>query len=138
MGYRSDVRIIVSKDGLKELRRVVKEEAMKYATPDYDYNLLNSAKFMYHFDGSQVMICWDSIKWYDGSYKDVDAVMHGLNHLTEVGFNWRFSRIGEELDDIEERYYDNGKEDVDLEYPCISRYFDDYNIGFEERNDLNV
>lgn len=137
MGYRSDVRIIVSKDGLKELRRVVSEEAMKYATPDYDYNLLNSAKFMYDFDGCQVMICWDYLKWYEGYYKDVDAVMNGLNHLTEVGFSWRFSRIGEDLDDIEERY-NNGEDGADLEYPCIRRYFDDYDAGFEERNDANV
>ena len=136
MGYRSDVRIIVSKDGLNELRRVVRKETMKYATPDDDYNLLNSAKFMYHFDNSQVMICWNYLKWYEG-YKDVDAIMEGLNHLTEVGFSWRFSRIGEDLDDIEERYND-GKDDIYLEYPCISRYFDDYDIGFEERNDLNV
>lgn len=137
MGYRSDVRIVTSRAGFEELRRVVREEAIKYATPDYDYNLINTARVMWNYDATQVMLSWDCVKWYEDCYKDVDAVMHGLDYLTQNGFDWRFSRIGEELDDVEERYND-GDEDADLEYPCIRRYFDDYDAGFEERNDLDV
>lgn len=135
MGYRSDVRIIVSKDGLKELRRVVREEAMKYATPDYDYNLLNSARILYNDDGYQVMIGWNSIKWYEGDYKDVDAIMKGLDELRRDGYSYSFARLGENYDDIEEDHAE-GEEEDEVDWVEIVREFDEW--GFKERDDLNV
>ena len=53
MGYRSDVRIIVSKNGYKELRKYIDEHIRKYKinnikegsvadVNNYDFNLLNS------------------------------------------------------------------------------------------------
>ena len=137
MGYRSDVRIIVSGSGYKELCEYVKRESLKYANNDYDYNLLNHADNIWEKDkGDQVMIGWDYIKWYDPEYKDVKIIEDGLNDLTEKHFAWRFSRIGESYDDIEERYNDS-ELDQDLDWPSINRYFDDEYNDFElkESND---
>ncbi len=135
MGYRSQVRIIVSKEGYNELKEVVAKEALQFATPDYDFNLLNHTdKISRSADGDQVMLSWDWIKWYDGYYKDVDAIIHGLAHLKEKGFSYRFSRIGEDYSDIEESWVD-GELDQDLEYIMIERYFDDDYLNFKEEGE---
>ena len=132
MGYRSDVRIIVSGSGYKELCEYVKRESLKYANNDYDYNLLNHTDNMWEKNnGDQVMIGWSYIKWYTPIYDDVNIIENGLNYLKEKGFSYRFSRIGEDYDDIEEKYSDGGLDQY-LDWPCIERYFDD------EYNDFKV
>lgn len=134
MGYRSDVRIVVSKEGYKELKEYVAAHAVKFKKPDndYSYNLIEHADSIKTKDcGDQVMICWNSIKWYEGYYPDVDTVMGGLSWLQDKGFSYTFSRIGEDYDDIEENHWE-GELDQDVDWPWICRYFDDEALGFEE------
>jgi len=129
MGYRSQVKIVVSKEGFRELKDYVEKESVKFIKPesDYDYNLLKHTDQI-RFDGDQVVISWDDIKWYENCYDDVDTIMHGLEHLDSEGYSYRFYRVGEDCDDIEETCID-GELDQDLEYLYICRYIDDDAIG---------
>ena len=129
MGYRSDVKIIVSREGYRELKDYVERECIKYQKPDsdYDFNLLKIADGL-RTDGDQVVISWDDVKWYDGYYNDVDVVVNGLEHLAAKGYSYRFYRVGESYEDIEETCID-GELDQDLDYFYIVRYIDDDCIG---------
>ncbi len=139
MGYRSDVRIIVSKNGYKELRKYVEEHIKKYKVNNikegsvadsynYDFNLLNNLDVSKESaDGNEIYIGWDNLKWYDG-YEEVDAIMDSLNKLEDNGYGYKYARIGESFDDIEELEADNTEKDgvKYLDYPSISRSFDDF------------
>jgi hypothetical protein len=132
VGYRSDVRIIVSKDGYEKLKEYVKEHALQYAKEDYDYNLLNHISVRFKsYDDKQVLIGWNYIKWYDDMYEDVKIIMNGLDFLEENDYSYRYARIGENYDDISEHYYDSDKEGY-LDYPSILRCFEDTDNGFVE------
>ena len=141
MGYRSDVRIVMSKKGYNEFKKYVKEHIDNYKKnnleestiayeSEYDYNLLNKADiFKQSTDKKQIYIGWDNLKWYDG-YEDVDAIMDSLNKLEDNDYGFCFSRIGESYDDIEEIYCDMTKKDniKYQDYPNISRCFEDDNF----------
>ena len=133
MGYRSDVRLVVSREGYKELREFVKKEAMRWAEPDgYSWDMIEIAdSIKFKDNGDQVMICWQAVKWYEGSFKDVDIIMAGIRLLRDKGYSYSFSRIGEDYDDIEEYHYE-GELDQEVDWPWICRYFDDEGLGFEE------
>ena len=125
MSYRSDVRIVTSRKGFKELNKYVN----KYLKDKNDMdspNLLNNC----HINSKGNNTCyfgWNSIKWYEWSdFNEVDSIMKGLNHLKENDLSYRYARIGESYDDYEEHYYESEKEEEqDLEFPSIERYFDD-------------
>lgn len=144
MGYRSDVKLLVSKEGFRELKEYVERECIKYQKPeetDYDFNLLKCADSI-RCDGDQVLISWDDIKWYDGYYNDVNVVVHGIEHLCDKGYSYRFYRVGESYDDIEETCID-GELDQDLDYLYVVRYIDDDCIGgesmsYEDFDNCNV
>ena len=126
MGYRSDIKVLVSKEGFRELRDYVEKESVKFRKPelsDYDFNLLKHTDQI-RFDGDQVLISWNDVKWYEGSYEDVDLIMDGLTHLNNKGYSYRFYRVGESYDDIEETCVD-GELDQDLDYLWVVRYIDD-------------
>ncbi len=139
MGYRSDVRIIMSKNGFKEFKKYVEEHIRKYkkeqinpnsviATVDYDFNLLNNLDVSKQsHDGKQVYIGWNDLKWYYG-WEDIDAIMDSLDKLEKNGYGYSYRRIGESYDDIETQHAKNTERDnVDeLYFPEIMRSFDDY------------
>ena len=50
-----------------------------------------------------ITLDWNYMKWYDG-YKDVDAIMYSLDELSDKDIDYQYMRIGEENDDIEERW----------------------------------
>jgi hypothetical protein len=127
MGYRSDVRIITSKKGFKELEKYV----TKYLKGNDDYNLLhqldidNSNDYERYFG-------WNSVKWYENSdgFEDVDAVMNGLQDLEEKDLSYRYARIGESYDDYEEKSYESDNEkEQDLDYPYMNREFADEDLA---------
>ena len=122
MGYRSDVRIITSKKGFKELNKYVKDY-LKNLNHE-DYNLLDDLKFKAENDYS-VYFGWNWVKWYQG-YESVDAIESGLQHLKDKDMSFRFARIGESYDDYEEDSYESeNEEEQDLDYPSMLREFDD-------------
>lgn len=122
MGYRSDVRIMTTKKGFKELNKYVKDYLSKL-NPD-EYNLLDNLEFKAENDYA-VYFGLNWLKWYDG-YDSVDAIESGLNHLRDKDMSFRFARIGESYDDYEEDSYESeNEEEQDLEYPSMNREFDD-------------
>ena len=122
MGYRSDIRIVTSKDGFEKLKEFVTNYLKEH---NEDYNLLENCDIKQE-GKNQFYFGWNSVKWYENDYEDVDAIMEGLNYLGENEYSYRYSRIGESYDDYEEQYYDGNKENENyLEYPNLIREFDD-------------
>lgn len=137
MGYRSDVRIIMSKNGFEELKKQVNEHISNYkklnvtkgAIRDmYDFNLLNHLDVHKQAidDKNKIYFGWNALKWYDG-YEDVDAIMDSLDKLKEKGYGYSYARIGEDFTDYEERYANTSMRDNInfLEVPPVERYFAD-------------
>lgn len=136
MGYRSDVRIIMSKNAFKQFKENVLDHVKKYKSElpdgaiakDYHYDMLKDLDISSNFDdsGEQVYFGWNYVKWYDG-YEDVDAIMDSLDKLEEQGYGYNYARIGEEYDDIEEKYVDATEKDGINYIECIdiNRSFDD-------------
>lgn len=123
MGYRSDVRIITSKDGYKQLQRHVQKYLKDKKS---DYNLLDNLDLM-SVSSKGVLIGWDTIKWYEWSdFTHIDSVMDSLQKLKEDDYSYRYARIGENYEDIEEEYYDSRNRGDDyIPYIEIIRDFDD-------------
>lgn len=48
-------------------------------------------------------ISFDDIKWYEGTFKEVDTFMKGLEILTTQDIPYSFIRLGEDTDDIEHK-----------------------------------
>ena len=120
MGYRSDVRIITTMNGYKELKNFVDS----YCKEKKCYNLLEALDVDKLTDTSDKLIGWDYVKWYDDIYDDVIAINEGLSHIANLGYAYNFSRIGEDFDDYEEIE----KSDTYGNYVsciCITRCFDD-------------
>ena len=121
MGYRSDVRIVTSKKGFKELKSYVD----KFLKDKNEYNLLDNIQYKTENKYS-CYFGWDYVKWYQESYDSVIAIMRGLEHLKDNNYSYRYSRIGENYDDYDEHYYESEiEEEQDLEYPSFLRCFDD-------------
>lgn len=143
MGYYSDVKLLVSKEGYRELKEYVVKEGLKFKKPEdeYDYNMIRIADSI-KTDGDQVLISWDSIKWYDGYYHDVDIIIHGIEHLSAEGYSYRFYRVGESYDDMEVAEHD-GDLDQDLDYLDVVRAIDDsrfssYEISWDAFDESNL
>lgn len=121
MGYRSEIRIITSKEGYEKLNEFV-EQYLKDTEED---NLLKECDIK-NIGKEQCYFGWNDIKWRENDFKDVDAIMEGLNYLGENEYSYRYMRMGENYDDIEEQFYDGEKDkDICLEYPSLIREFDD-------------
>lgn len=122
MGYRSDIRIITSKEGFDKLKEFV-ENYLKEKNYT-EYNLLNECDIKEQ-GKEQYYLGWNSLKWYDG-YTEVDAIMKGLDYLEENEYSYRYMIIGESYDDVEESYNDGERDkNIILEYPNMIREFDD-------------
>lgn len=125
MGYRSDVRIITTKDGYKELRKYINEYLkVNNISEERYFNIINSPDIKIQ-NNKEICIGWNDIKWY--WYPDIDAINYSLNKLEENKYSYRFSRMGESLNDIEERCFtsEKNKKEAELDFPAIERYFDD-------------
>jgi len=122
MGYRSDVRIVISKEGYEKLKEFVKE----YLKDDDEIcNLLEECDIKQE-GKKQYYLGWNYVKWYEDIYKDAESIMEGLNYLRENEYSYRYMRIGESYDDIEEQFYDGEKDEkLCLEFPSMIREFDD-------------
>ncbi|HLO11139.1 MAG TPA: hypothetical protein VK190_02660 [Pseudoneobacillus sp.] len=97
MGYRSEVNIITTLEGLTAIKLFV-------AGMKVDYNLMEHTSYIrYNKEKNYVRFGWYSLKWYSG-YDEVKAVTKALNGLLEAEIPYIFCRIGENSEDIE---YDN-------------------------------
>lgn len=132
MGYRSDIRIVTSKEGFEKLREFVIKYLEKEKIDIKEFNLLDYLDVKSE-GKNQCYFGWNYVKWYENDYKEVDAIMEGLEYLENNNFSYRYIRIGEDKEDYDEKYYDGDKENIYLEYPNLIREFDDdYVINYLE------
>jgi len=113
MGYRSEVCIALTDDAVRVLSTILEHLPASHEAR----NLLRDAQiqpgylsdFQAHKDSSkdcELKLYWDYVKWYEG-YECVDFVETFLQEIPHE--DYRFVRVGEESDDVEERgdYYDS-------------------------------
>ncbi|MDO5556948.1 MAG: hypothetical protein Q4G05_01705 [Clostridia bacterium] len=136
MGYRSDVRIMTSKNGFKKLNEFVSENIKKnkneYSNLLEDIDVKKETSRACYFG-------WNYVKWYEDFNPEVIAIMSGLRHLEEEDYSFRYSRIGESYDDYEEFYHDSDKDsEQDLDFPSMIREFDDEYIIFNMDKDVEL
>jgi hypothetical protein len=105
MGYRSDVYIAVAFTCEEDLKEVLAVYAIDPLVQKHDL-----LKAWEQREDNILYFHEDSVKWYDSS-EDVQGIMHMLSLVDtfyeerdEMQVAHRFVRIGEEMDDIEERY----------------------------------
>ena len=125
MGYRSNVRILTSKNGYEKLQKHVSEYLKE---KNIDYNLLENSDLRF-VSSKGVLIGWNYIKWYDWlEGGEVDSIMSSLKKLKDEDFSYRYARIGESYCDLEEDYYDSrsNDEDFDADIDIICEFNDCY------------
>lgn len=138
MGYRSDIRIVTSKNGFEKLKEFVKNYLEEKKVDTKEYNLLEELEVKVE-GKNQIYFGWNYLKWYDG-YLDVDAIMEGIDYLGENEYSYRYMIIGESYDDCQEQSYDGDKDkEIYLEYPSMIREFDDdYIKNILEDKQINI
>lgn len=121
MGYYSDVRIVVSKEGWKVFEDFVGEAAEEMN----EHNLLDGLS-IWSTKEKEVYFGWNSIKFYD-ELSDVDIIHKGLRHLKELDYSYEFVRLGEEEGDYETDHYSSKTREKDncLGTPYGERAFAD-------------
>ena len=104
MGYRSDVALVLSNEGNKELsnyyRSLLEEDRTELES------LLNGSDEYLHNDKGEHLFIWESCKWYAG-FPDVELIEKFLDTISDEYYY--FVRIGEDLCDVEElgSFYSN-------------------------------
>ena len=103
MGYRSEVVLAVNKE-------IMPEFLAHLATNDEAKSLVFSehCELNQDYEGEgHLLVSWTNIKWYEG-YPDVDVIEKFTCEMdadTDKGEMFRFVRVGEDYDDIEQRGY---------------------------------
>lgn len=119
MGYRSSVRIITSKRGFDKLKEYSRDMYQK-SMPDSTFDIIEDCGHV--ITGKNfVELDFDDVKWYEGSYADVDSIMDALDKINEEGYAYSYGRIGEEYGDVELRY-NEGTEELEDYLPNIYTY----------------
>ena len=98
MGYRSNVSLVLTRDAFAEMCKTIPEHLNKLVEMTDDF-LQKENAFLFR---------WNYIKWVEDSYyPEINAVYRLLNSLDND--QYRFCRIGEDNEDVEERgeYYYN-------------------------------
>ena len=103
MGYRSEVVLAVNKE-------IMPEFLAHLATNDEAKSLVFSehCELNQDYEGEgHLLVSWTNIKWYE-VYPDVDVIEKFTCEMdadTDKGEMFRFVRVGEDYDDIEQRGY---------------------------------
>lgn len=115
MGYRSDVKLILTDKGMEMLKAKVPqnlaEERAWEVDPIYEATKLQDKYWL---------VEWDDIKWYDNweDYKVPCAVLSLRNELDEMDEPYHFIRVGEDYEDTE---IDGLYEDIHMPYLRLKR-----------------
>lgn len=100
MGYRSEVMVAITVENEDNFKKYLEE--------------LKDNRFFHLIDGDTIStngkdgikLHWPSIKWYNtfGSYPEINEFESWLDEIVEdEGTSYHFIRVGEELEDVEER-----------------------------------
>lgn len=122
MGYRSDIRIMTTEEGFKSLNNTI-DNYLKENGLGLGNNLLYTLDINKHKARSQRYFGWNNIIWYTHlHYVYVDVILMGLKELKKENIPYRFTRIGEDISDIEEIINDDY---LKLDYINADRRFVD-------------
>lgn len=118
MGYRSDVFYALAWPNKDHAKEVLAVYAMDQRVIDHEVLLLDWT--YYDKDGSLLMVYQSEyVKWY-GDFEDVQA-LERAEELAELFWQERkfpyackFVRVGEDLEDVEERHFLAGEEAEDV------------------------
>ena len=97
MGYRSDVYLKTTTEGwliIKRFNDSIKDEGEQ---PLRSANISRTSEGFYKIE-------FNDVKWYEGSFKDVDNFIMALDMLRNEDIPFTFIRIGEDLDDTVKDY----------------------------------
>jgi len=111
MGYRSEVVLAVGKELMPHFLNVLAKEPDARAFVFKDNDCLRED---YNGEGT-LLVSWSDVKWYKETYAPITAIQHfidmcdsdGIEGLEEPWEHFRFVRLGEDSDDIEEKGYLN-------------------------------
>jgi hypothetical protein len=102
MGYRSEVKALIypasgdqnllQYEQLKTLMNTTFKDVLDFWKEDY-FNWLPNVRVL--------QFSANSVKWYD-SYPEVDRFTRFLAEVQELGYEYEFIRVGEDMDDIED------------------------------------
>ena len=124
MSY-SDVRIVTSINGFKKLQEYINDYIKKHSGNKQLTNILDNIDLKYE-SNKQCYFGWNGYDWDWYFNENVELVMVGLRELEINNLSYRFYRLGEDKEDYEEKHFDSTLEsEQDLEYPNITRQFDD-------------
>ncbi len=122
---KSDIRIVTSINGFEKLKEYINNYINEHPENKDLMNLLDKVDLKYE-SNKQCYFGWNSYNWNQYSNENVELVMNGLYELLDNNYSYRFFRLGENKDDYEEYHFDSTLEsEKDLEYPNITRQFDD-------------
>lgn len=99
MGYRSEVRITTTREGYDRMCEFV--DGLSEGRECYPLMGTKRQPEFFDEEHESVVFGWDSIKWYEGLFADIDNVVKALGELEESDIPYEFCRIGESWDDIE-------------------------------------
>ena len=123
---KSDIRIVTSINGFAKLKQFIDSYINKNMDDNSIKNLLEKCDLQ-HRSNKQCYFGWNEYNnWNEYYNKSVDAIMEGLRFLKDNNYSYRFYRLGEDKEDYDEHHFDSTKEDEqNLDYPNITRQFDD-------------
>lgn len=122
---KSNVRIVTSINGFKKLKEYIDNYIKEHLENKDLTNLLDKIDLKYE-SNRQCYFGWNDCNWNQYSNENVELVMNGLYKLLDNNYSYRFYRLDREKDDYEEYHFDSTLEsEKDLEYPNITREFDD-------------
>lgn len=131
MGYRSDVKLITTKEGWERIDKAVRK-AENITQEDIDagkYWLTDENCWGIICDGHYIIAEWEDIKWYDWGGNDVSTFMKELSKLDDDDIPYEFMRVGEDYEDVEYLYYSSS------EY--YEKYKDMPSLGLKREIEVN-
>lgn len=114
MGYKTDVRIVTTTSGYKEM---LKNSEVVKLMKSIDVNK-KSANIVY-------------LGWNQINVEGLKILQKSLLKLVEMDFSYRVTKIGENLEDIEDYWNISDKDrkkGTYLFYPTVTRVFDENDI----------
>ncbi len=127
----ANVRIVTSINGYNKIKEYIDNYIKEHPENKNLINLLEKTDLKYE-NNKQCYFGWNNYNWNEYSNENVELVMNGLYELSDNNYSYRFCKLGEEIENYEEYYFDSTQEsEKNLEFPNIKREFDDsyiYNI----------
>src|SRR5574344_1112758 len=126
MGYRSDIRMIVTKEGYKELDNYIKNK-VKEDNTYYD--------LMQYTDIKQKCNDIYYLGWNDLKFKDSELLRDTEYIFCEKGLTFRMCILGENIEDVSVLEHTAEKDlKKDIPYIYIKREFDELDVQRQLRD----